>query len=149
MKQQKKQKPYQEKFESEEGMSVGELSHHIGKKMTEKVQKSQKETFIIFLLGIIITLCVVGVVYSVTTIRTLTKNTNIAIEEMEDWVQSIESIDIKVTEIETLISEVDKKHDNIIEGVYLNLDTLDANQKQIVDRVEEIEDIEDEDYIEE
>ena len=68
---------------------------------------------------------------------------------MEDWVQSIESIDIKVTEIETLISEVDKKHDNIIEGVYLNLDTLDANQKQIVDRVEEIEDIEDEDYIEE
>tara|TARA_B100000497_G_scaffold121083_1_gene150356 strand:+ start:3690 stop:3827 length:138 start_codon:yes stop_codon:yes gene_type:complete len=24
-------------------MSVGELSHHIGKKMTEKVQKSQKD----------------------------------------------------------------------------------------------------------
>ena len=43
MKRQKKQKPYQEKFESEEGMSVGELSHHIGKKMTEKVQKSQKD----------------------------------------------------------------------------------------------------------
>jgi len=107
------------------------------------------ETFIIFLLGIIITLCVVGVVYSVTTIRTLTKDTNIAIEEMEDWAQSIESIDTKVTEIETLISEVDKKHDNIIEGVYLNLDTLDANQKQIVNRIEEVEDLEDEDYIEE
>ena len=43
MKQRKKQKPYQEKFESEEGMSVGELSHHIGKKMTDKVQKSQKD----------------------------------------------------------------------------------------------------------
>ena len=43
MKQRKKQKPYQEKFDSEDGMSVGELSHHIGKKMTEKVQKSQKD----------------------------------------------------------------------------------------------------------
>ena len=43
MKQQKKQKPYQEKFDSDDRMSVGELSHHIGKKMTEKVQKSSKD----------------------------------------------------------------------------------------------------------
>jgi thymidine kinase len=43
MKQQKKQKPYQERFDSDDRMSVGELSHHIGKKMTEKVQKSSKD----------------------------------------------------------------------------------------------------------
>ena len=43
MKQQKKQKPYQERFDSDDRMSVGELSHHIGKKMTEKVQRSTKE----------------------------------------------------------------------------------------------------------
>ena len=43
MKKQKKQKRYQEKFDSKDGMSVGEVSHHIGKKMTEKVQKSQKD----------------------------------------------------------------------------------------------------------
>ena len=43
MKQRKKQKPYQEKFDSEDGMRVGELSHHIVKKMTEKVRKSQKD----------------------------------------------------------------------------------------------------------
>ena len=43
MKKQKKQKPYQERFDSDDRMSVGELSHHIGKKMTEKVQKSSKD----------------------------------------------------------------------------------------------------------
>ena len=43
MKQQKKQTPYQERFDSDDRMSVGELSHHIGKKMTEKVQKSSKD----------------------------------------------------------------------------------------------------------
>ena len=43
MKQRKKQKPYQERFDSDDRMSVGELSHHIGKKMTEKVQKSSKD----------------------------------------------------------------------------------------------------------
>ncbi len=43
MKQQKKQSRYQEKFESDDKMSVGELTHHIGKKMTEKVQKSTKD----------------------------------------------------------------------------------------------------------
>ena len=43
MKQQKKQKPYQERFDSDDRMSVGELSHHIGKKMTEKVEKSKKD----------------------------------------------------------------------------------------------------------
>jgi len=43
MKQRKKQKPYQERFDSDDKMSVGELSHHIGKKMTEKVVKSTKD----------------------------------------------------------------------------------------------------------
>jgi len=43
MKQRKKRKPYQERFDSDDKMSVGELSHHIGKKMTEKVQRSTKE----------------------------------------------------------------------------------------------------------
>ncbi len=42
MKQRKKRKPYQERFDSDDMMSVGELSHHIGKKMTEKVQRSSK-----------------------------------------------------------------------------------------------------------
>jgi hypothetical protein len=42
MKQQKKQKPYQEKL-SWDDMSYGEASHHIGKKTTEKVHKSSKE----------------------------------------------------------------------------------------------------------
>ena len=43
MKQRKKRKPYQERFDSDDKMSVGELSHHIGKKMTEKVQKSTRD----------------------------------------------------------------------------------------------------------
>ena len=43
MKQQKKQSRYQERFDSDDEMSVGELSHHIGKKMTEKVEKSKKD----------------------------------------------------------------------------------------------------------
>ena len=42
MKQRKKQKPYQEKL-SWDDMSYGEASHHIGKKTTEKVHKSNKE----------------------------------------------------------------------------------------------------------
>jgi hypothetical protein len=43
MKQQKKQSRYQERFDSDDEMSVGELSHHIGKTMTEKVEKSKKD----------------------------------------------------------------------------------------------------------
>jgi len=43
MKQQKKQSRYQEKFDRDDEMSVGELSHHIGKKMTEKVVKSKRD----------------------------------------------------------------------------------------------------------
>jgi hypothetical protein len=42
MKKQKKKKLYQEKL-SWDDMSYGEASHHIGKKTTEKVHKSQKE----------------------------------------------------------------------------------------------------------
>ena len=43
MKKQKKPNRYQEKFDTDEQMSVGEITHHIGKKMTEKVQKSTKD----------------------------------------------------------------------------------------------------------
>lgn len=43
MKKQKKQNPYQEKFDSDENMTVGEASHHIGKKMTEKVVTSKRD----------------------------------------------------------------------------------------------------------
>ena len=43
MKQQKKKSRYQEKFDRDDEMSVGEMTHHIGKKMTEKVQKSTKD----------------------------------------------------------------------------------------------------------
>ena len=42
MKKQKKQNHYQEKL-SWDNMSYGEASHHIGKKTTEKVHKSNKE----------------------------------------------------------------------------------------------------------
>ena len=41
MKKQKKQNRYQEKVDWDD-MTIGELSHHIGKKMTEKVVKSKK-----------------------------------------------------------------------------------------------------------
>ena len=41
MKKQKKQNRYQEKVEWDD-MTIGELSHHIGKKMTEKVVKSKR-----------------------------------------------------------------------------------------------------------
>ena len=42
MKKQKKQNRYQEKVDWDD-MTIGELSHHIGKKMTEKVVKSKKQ----------------------------------------------------------------------------------------------------------
>jgi len=41
MKSQKKKSQYQEKVNWDD-MTHGEASHHIGKKMTEKVHKSQK-----------------------------------------------------------------------------------------------------------
>ena len=42
MKKQKRKSQYQEKL-SWDDMSYGEASHHIGKKTTEKVHKSQKD----------------------------------------------------------------------------------------------------------
>ena len=42
MKKQKRKSQYQEKL-SWDDMSYGEASHHIGKKTTEKVNKSQKD----------------------------------------------------------------------------------------------------------
>ena len=43
MKKQKKTNRYQEKLTWDSTMSWGELTHHIGKKMTEKVVKSKKD----------------------------------------------------------------------------------------------------------
>lgn len=42
MKSQKKKNQYQEKLNWDD-MTHGEASHHIGRKMTEKVHKSQKD----------------------------------------------------------------------------------------------------------
>ena len=42
MKKQKKKDRYQEKLNWDD-MTYGEVSHHIGKKTTEKVHKSQKD----------------------------------------------------------------------------------------------------------
>ncbi len=43
MKKQKKRNRYQEKLTWDSTMSLGELTHHIGKKMTEKVVKSKRD----------------------------------------------------------------------------------------------------------
>jgi septal ring factor EnvC (AmiA/AmiB activator) len=102
------------------------------------------ETFIIFLLGIILTLCVVGVVWSVKSISSMRKETQESLDEIEDYTASIDEIRDLIQKAERVIVELDAKHDNINEGIYINLDTLDSNQKQIVDRLEELEDLEEE-----
>ena len=102
------------------------------------------ETFIIFLLGIILTLCVVGVVWSVKSISSIRKETQESLDEIEDYTASIDEIRNLIEKAERVIVELDAKHDNINEGIYNNLDTLDSNQKQIVDRLEELEDLEEE-----
>lgn len=102
------------------------------------------ETFIIFLLGIILTLCVVGVVWSVKSIASIRKETQESLDEIEDYTASIDEIRNLIEKAERVIVELDAKHDNINEGIYINLDTLDSNQKQIVDRLEELEDLEEE-----
>jgi CHASE3 domain sensor protein len=102
------------------------------------------ETFIIFLLGIILTLCVVGVVWSVKSISSIRKETQESLDEIEDYTASIDEIRNLIQKAERVIVELDAKHDNINEGIYINLDTLDSNQKQIVDRLEELEDLEEE-----
>ena len=43
MKNQKKKSKYQEKLTWDSTTSLGELAHHIGKKMTEKVKRSTKD----------------------------------------------------------------------------------------------------------
>ena len=50
------------------------------------------ETFIIFLLGIILTLCVVGVVWSVKSISSIRKETQESLDEIEDYTASIDEI---------------------------------------------------------
>jgi septal ring factor EnvC (AmiA/AmiB activator) len=102
------------------------------------------ETFIIFLLGIILTLCVVGVVWSVKSISSIRTETQESLDEIEDYTASIDEIRNLIQKAERVIVELDAKHDNINEGIYINLDTLDSNQKQIVDRLEELEDLEEE-----
>jgi len=102
------------------------------------------ETFIIFLLGIILTLCVVGVVWSVKSISSIRKETQESLDEIEDYTASIDELRNLIQKAERVIVELDAKHDNINEGIYINLDTLDSNQKQIVDRLEELEDLEEE-----
>ena len=102
------------------------------------------ETFIIFLLGIILTLCVVGVVWSVKSISSIRKETQESLDEIEDYTASIDEIRNLIEKAERVIVELDAKHDNINEGIYINLDTLDSNKKQIVDRLEELEDLEEE-----
>ena len=102
------------------------------------------ETFIIFLIGIILTLCVVGVVWSVKSISSIRKETQESLDEIEDYTASIDEIRNLIEKAERVIVELDAKHDNINEGIYINLDTLDSNQKQIVDRLEELEDLEEE-----
>jgi septal ring factor EnvC (AmiA/AmiB activator) len=102
------------------------------------------ETFIIFLLGIILTLCVVGVVWSVKSIASIRTETQESLDEIEDYTASIDELRNLIQKAERVIVELDAKHDNINEGIYINLDTLDSNQKQIVDRLEELEDLEEE-----
>ena len=102
------------------------------------------ETFIIFLLGIILTLCVVGVVWSVKSIASIRTEIQESLDEIEDYTASIDEIRNLIQKAERVIVELDAKHDNINEGIYINLDTLDSNQKQIVDRLEELEDLEEE-----
>ena len=43
MKKQKKKNPYQEKLTWDSTISLGEMAHEIGRKMTEKVVKSKRD----------------------------------------------------------------------------------------------------------
>lgn len=72
------------------------------------------------------------------------KETQESLDEIEDYTASIDEIRDLIQKAERVIVELDAKHDNINEGIYINLDTLDSNQKQIVDRLEELEDLEEE-----
>ena len=98
------------------------------------------ETFITFGLGVVITLSIVGVIYSVKTISKIKKETNQTLDEIEEYTSSIDEIEERVTKIEKSIESLDKKHDNINEGIYRNIEQLDKNQEEIFLRLEEFED---------
>ena len=98
------------------------------------------ETFITFGLGVVITLSIVGVIYSVKTISKIKKETNETLDEIEEYTSSIDEIEERVTKIEKSIELLDKKHDNINEGIYRNIEQLDKNQEEIFLRLEEFED---------
>jgi len=107
------------------------------------------ETFITFGLGVLITLSVVGIIYSVKAISKIKKDTEESLDEIEDYTTSISELSDKVESLQKKLEDVDKKHDNVNEGIYLNIEQLDKNQEEIYLRLSEFEDEdEDEDYIE-
>ena len=61
------------------------------------------ETFITFGLGVVITLSIVGVIYSVKTISKIKKETNETLDEIEEYTSSIDEIEERVTKIEKSI----------------------------------------------
>lgn len=102
------------------------------------------ETFITFGLGVIITLSVVGIIYSVKAISKIKKDTEESLDEIEDYTSSISELSDKIESLEKTLEDIDKKHDNVNEGIYLNIEQLDKNQEEIYLRLSEFED-EDED----
>lgn len=107
------------------------------------------ETFITFGLGVIITLSVVGIIYSVKAISKIKKDTEESLDEIEDYTSSISELSNKIESLEKTLEDIDKKHDNVNEGIYRNIEQLDKNQEEIYLRLSEFEDEdEDEDYIE-
>tara|TARA_A200000159_G_C7325057_1_gene340573 strand:+ start:1862 stop:2194 length:333 start_codon:yes stop_codon:yes gene_type:complete len=109
------------------------------------------ETFITFGLGVIITLSVVGIIYSVKAISKIKKDTEESLDEIEDYTSLISELSDKVESLEKTLEDIDKKHDNVNEGIYRNIEQLDKNQEEIYLRLSEFEDedeIEEEDYIE-
>lgn len=103
------------------------------------------ETFITFGLGVIITLSVVGVIYSVKTISKIKKDTEESLDEIEDYTASVSELNDKVEALQKKLEDVDKKHDNVNEGIYRNIEQLDSNQEEIYLRLSEFEDEDEED----
>jgi peptidoglycan hydrolase CwlO-like protein len=103
------------------------------------------ETFITFGLGVLITLSVVGVIYSVKTISKIKKDTEESLDEIEDYTTSVSELNDKVESLLKKLEDVDKKHDNVNEGIYRNIEQLDSNQEEIYLRLSEFEDEDEED----
>ena len=103
------------------------------------------ETSITFGLGVLITLSVVGVIYSVKTISKIKKDTEESLDEIEDYTTSISELSDTVEALQKKLEDVDKKHDNVNEGIYRNIEQLDSNQEEIYLRLSEFEDEDEED----